>query len=93
MAAPKGRPKPAGSGRKKGTSNKDTAQLREMILQALDEQPGGGVEYLKTQAVQNPASFMTLLGKVLPTQITGAGGAPLQPPVINIGFGDGGPGQ
>lgn len=42
-----------------------------MILQALDEQDGGGVEYLKRQAVGSPTAFMTILGKVLPTQISG----------------------
>lgn len=71
MAAPKGSPKPKGSGRKKGTPNKDTKQLREMILQALNDQPGGGIAYLKIQAVENPNAFMTLLGKVLPMQVTG----------------------
>lgn len=45
--------------------------LREMILQALDEQEGGGVEYLKRQAVSSPTAFMTILGKVLPMQIGG----------------------
>ena len=42
-----------------------------MILQALDEQDGGGVEYLKRQATASPAAFMTILGKVLPMQIGG----------------------
>ena len=70
MAAPKGRPKPANSGRKKGVTNKDTAALRDMILQALHNQEGGGTGYLTTQAQQNPVAFMTLLGKVLPTQIS-----------------------
>lgn len=49
--------------------NKENKALREMILQALDDQPGGGVEYLKIQAVENPGPFMTLLGKVLPTTL------------------------
>lgn len=54
--------------------NKETKALREMILQALDEQPGGGVAYLKIQAAENPNAFMSLLGKVLPMQVTGEGG-------------------
>jgi hypothetical protein len=38
-----------------------------MILGALDD--AGGQDYLKRQAQQNPAAFMTLLGKVLPTEV------------------------
>lgn len=56
-------------GRKPGSLNKTTRELKEMILQALDE--SGGVEYLKQTAIDNPASFCTLLGKVLPLQVTG----------------------
>ena len=51
--------------------NKENKALREMILQALDDQPGGGVAYLKMQAVENPGPFMTLLGRVLPTTLDG----------------------
>jgi hypothetical protein len=40
-----------------------------MILGALDD--AGGQAYLKRQAEQSPAAFMTLVGKVLPTQIAG----------------------
>ena len=71
VSRPKGSPKTPGSGRSKGTPNKTTGLLKEMILQALAEQEGGGVEYLKQQAQLNPGAFMTLLGKVLPTQIQG----------------------
>lgn len=65
-------------GRSKGTPNKVTGALRDMILQALDEQPGGGIEYLKLQAMENPSAFMTLLGKVLPTQLTGPNDGPIE---------------
>ena len=57
--------------------NKENKALREMILQALEEQDGGGVAYLKVQAVQNPGPFMSLLGKVLPTTLLGDPTAPL----------------
>lgn len=79
---PKGSEKTPGSGRKKGTPNKATGLLKEMILQALDLQEGGGVAYLTRQAENNPTAFMTLLGKVLPTQIQGDPGAPLSIAVI-----------
>lgn len=52
--------------------NKTTAALKEMILAALDEK--GGSAYLVVQADKNPAAFMTLLGKVLPMQVTGGDG-------------------
>ena len=58
-------------GRQQGTPNKENKALREMILQALTEQPGGGVEYFKKQAFENPGAFMTILGKILPTQVSG----------------------
>ena len=59
----------AGKGRPKGVPNKTNAALKEMILEALDR--NGGVSYLAAQAQENPASFMTLIGKVLPMTITG----------------------
>lgn len=73
----KRRPPAAGKGRPKGTPNKTTTKLKEMILQALDE--AGGVQYLVRQArKKNAAPFMALLGKVLPMQVTGEDGGPLK---------------
>lgn len=69
-------PPNAGKGRKKGIPNKNTKALKDMILGALEG--AGGEEYLKKQAITNPGPFLTLIGKVLPTQITGDGGGPLQ---------------
>lgn len=57
---------------------KATKALKEMILAALDDQPGGGVEYLKRQAVENPGPFMTLIGKVLPMTVAGDPDNPLR---------------
>jgi hypothetical protein len=42
-----------------------------MILGALSD--AGGREYLHRQADLNPAAFMTLVGKVLPLTLQGAG--------------------
>lgn len=58
-------------GRKVGTPNKVNALLKDQILGALDK--AGGIEYLARQAEENPASFMGLVGKVLPLQLHGAG--------------------
>jgi hypothetical protein len=61
-------------GRQKGTPNKTTGLLKDMILSALNQaHEGGAVEYLKTQANANPAAFLTLVGKVLPLQVNGPG--------------------
>lgn len=57
----------AGKGRRKGVPNKTTAAVKDMITQALDH--AGGVEYLITQARENPTAFLTLVGKVLPLQV------------------------
>lgn len=61
------------TGRAKGTPNKTTALLKDAILQAATEagDKDGLVGYLKAQATANPGPFMALLGKVLPTQVSG----------------------
>lgn len=64
------RPQPKG-GSRKGIPNKTTAQLKDMILQALDG--AGGVDYLQTQAKEKPAAFLALVGKVLPMTVQGTG--------------------
>lgn len=56
-----------GPGRPKGSTNKATRALKEMILSALDD--AGGQAYLATQATENPSAFLTLIGKVLPSEI------------------------
>jgi hypothetical protein len=62
-------------GRAKGTPNKTTALLKDALLIAAEQAGGkaGMVGYLTTQASENPAAFMSLLGKVLPLQIAGTG--------------------
>lgn len=56
-----------GGGSRKGRPNKGTAELRDMILLALDR--AGGVKYLQDRAKDTPASFLALIGKVLPQNI------------------------
>lgn len=73
--------KRAGAGRKAGIPNKNTTLLKDMILSALHGV--GGIKYLQQQAGENPAAFMTLVGKVLPLQVTGGDGGPLQVTTID----------
>lgn len=63
----------AGPGRPKGAANKTTKQLKEMILEALDET--GGVDYLVAKAndPKTASAFLSLIGKVLPMTIQGPG--------------------
>lgn len=72
----------SGPGRPKGSTNKATAQLKDMILGALDQ--SGGVEYLVARAndPRTASAFLTLVGKVLPMQVTGEGGGPVGIAVI-----------
>jgi len=55
-------------GRRKGTPNKLTRDLREMILGALAD--AGGRDYLTEQARQNPGAFLRLVGRLLPMQVS-----------------------
>lgn len=66
----------AGKGRPKGSVNKTTAAIKDMVMSALDE--AGGIEYLVTQSRENPTAFLTLVGKVLPLQVTGEDGGPIK---------------
>ena len=68
------RPQPKG-GSRKGVPNKITRDLKEMILGALDD--AGGRKYLAEQAVTNAPAFLTLVGKVLPKELTGKDGGPI----------------
>jgi hypothetical protein len=75
-----------GPGRPKGLPNKTTALLKDALLAAATKAGGkGGLEaFLLAQArKENNAPFMTLLGKVLPTQLSADAEGNLVP-VINV---------
>ncbi len=78
MPFTKGQPRTPGSGRRPGSRNMTSVKLREIVFRALHEQEGGAVEYLKRQAQEEPKAFLTLIGKLLPTQITGEEGGPVK---------------
>tara|TARA_R110000868_G_scaffold160430_2_gene390051 strand:- start:15819 stop:16109 length:291 start_codon:yes stop_codon:yes gene_type:complete len=60
-------------GSRKGVPNKVTADLKDMILGALDA--AGGVQYLTERAAdpKTAGAFLTLVGKTLPMTVKGPG--------------------
>lgn len=78
----------AGKGRPKGSPNKTTKALKDMILEALGRK--GGVDYLVEQAEENPTAFLTLVGKVLPLDVNNNHGGKIVAQVVFKGLnGDG----
>jgi hypothetical protein len=73
MAWPKGQPKAPTSGRKKGTPNRIPSLLKDCIIRAAEIAGGGGedglLKYLVKQANENPAGYLTLLGRIVPMQV------------------------
>ena len=63
-------------GRQKGTPNKITRDIREAVLQSFEIV--GGAQYLAEQARLNPTAYLSLVGKVLPLQVTGADDGPVK---------------
>lgn len=63
-------------GRKAGTPNKLTASIKEAILGAFEA--SGGMRYLMTVAREHPQVFCALLGKLLPTEVSGPNGGPIE---------------
>ncbi len=73
-----GRPKglPKSGGRKKGTPNKVTASVREGLEAAFAGL--GGVDHMTNWAKENPTEFYKLLTKLIPVQVTGEEGGPVE---------------
>ncbi|MBX4335592.1 hypothetical protein [Bartonella raoultii] len=72
-------PPRAGIGRVKGVPNKITRVLKEAVLKAAENAGNrigneGLVSYLEKQAMDCPAAYLALLGKILPLQVTGENG-------------------
>ena len=58
-------------GRKKGTPNKLNGEVKGMIVAALNGV--GGKRYLEIQAKENPSAFLSLVGRIVPTEVHGPG--------------------
>jgi hypothetical protein len=80
----KGMPRPEGAGRQKGVKNKTTVLLKEALILAaecegLDRKGKHGlVGFLRMLSRREPAVFGRLLEKLLPYQLTGKDGSPMQ---------------
>lgn len=58
------------TGRPAGAPNRTTTEMRQMIIDALDQAGGGdGVQYLSWLAYANSTAFAGLVGKVLPIKV------------------------
>jgi hypothetical protein len=53
--------------RPKGSLNRETKMIKEMLAEALER--AGGSDYFYQQALENPVSFNTLVAKLIPSEI------------------------
>ncbi len=71
-------------GRKPGVSNKTTRLLKEALILASTAEgidgcgKGGLVGHLRKLSRKNPGAYMRMLEKLIPLQITGKDGSPMQ---------------
>ena len=81
MAYPKGKPRPLGAGRKKGTPNKATKTIREAWVEAFNlvnqQIP------LHEWGAANPEKFYPLATKLIPIDVT-SGDKPIAPSAIRV---------
>lgn len=63
-------------GRKKGVPNKRTAEVAAVLTEAFHGI--GGTKRMTQWADEQPTEFFKLFAKLLPTQVTGKDGGPIQ---------------
>jgi hypothetical protein len=73
----KGEKRP-GQGRPKGSLDGNNRLIRTMVAEALEQ--AGGIDYLVERAhdPRTASAFLSLIGKVMPVQVTGEDGGPVQ---------------
>lgn len=67
-------------GRVKGTPNKNTKDVREVIMRVFDGV--GGIEHMKEWAKTNPTEFYKIYSKLLPRDIKVSGALTLEDLVV-----------
>jgi hypothetical protein len=72
----------AGPGRPKGSKNKTTLALKEMLLNSLEGV--GGQAYFEKLAIENSSAYCSLLGKIVPHTLASAPESDGGPPVIRF---------
>jgi hypothetical protein len=72
----KRKPPAAGKGRVKGSKNKVTVALKDAIMNAFNKV--GGQDYLVAVALDDPRTFLALIGRVLPLTVAGDPDNPLK---------------
>ena len=80
MTFTKGMTRPAGAGRRPGSPNKHTRNVREALVRALEATAeDGGQEFFAGLRDSDPKTFATLVGKLIPNQthISGDEGGPV----------------
>jgi len=76
MPFKKGMTKPPTSGRKKGQQNRNTTTIKAAFKAAFDGL--GGIEALMKWARDNPTDFYKQVTKLIPTELVGPDGGPIQ---------------
>lgn len=66
----------AGKGRPKGALNKTTSSVKAALTAAFEQR--GGVDALVTWANEQPTEFYKLWGRLVPHEVSGPDGAPLE---------------
>lgn len=65
-------------GRKKGTPNRLTRSVKEAFEEAFRQLQGDPDASLPTWAKENPTEFYKLAAKLIPHELTGPNGGPLE---------------
>jgi len=84
LPKPKKGERTPGAGRKKGTPNKFTRDIKEALIEAANRAGGseGMAGYFLNQAEQNARSFMSLIGRAMPMAVEVSGSITLEALVL-----------